>query len=290
MAEIFLKGVFERGPYLLNACLKPFPFWQKNAQYQLVTSSEIMVHSLWSVFIVVFALFGLWQVRKKDELIVSLCWIIAVFLSVSWYSKMMLATRFMAPIAPLFFIYAALGASSLVKFFVKKVRHKHTLFFLKILFAFFAVAFLVWVFIAVYAGYPLNKINIAQSYGLPKNFNAVIVWLQKNIKNDEHYFLGNVYLEQFFYFEGLVKGSPHKWPQFESLTALKDYIKANDIRYGMLDVQSFVYRYQIFKGHFGFNKVAGLVPLRKIDGFKIVAADPTLPRFFIVMQFQPEEF
>ena len=290
IASIFLRGFFVRSPQLLSKSLKPFAFWQKDAEQQIITSAPLTLHDMWSVVIILFAIYGLWRVRKKEEFVVTLFLLGLMYLSVSWFSKVMLATRYISPVSVFIFIYAGFGVRSLFKNVTQLIRNKTMLLWLPRLAFVIFIAFSFWIGIFLLKKYPLKEFNIAQSYKMPKSFEAVVAWMHRNIDEQDNYFMGGLYLEQFFYFEQLQKGMPRKWPQFISIQELKRYIKENNMRYGMLDLETFLYRIALFKGHFGFNRVFGFMPLKEIKGFKIIAADPTPPRMFFIMEFHPEEF
>jgi hypothetical protein len=288
--SIFVESSFVRMPRLTGTAMKPFAFWKKEPQKQLITAMPLTASFVWPIVITLFALIGLYKIRKKEEFPVTMLWLCFVCFSSGWYSKMMFATRFVFPIIPFFFIYSALGISSIIKKILSFVKNKKISASLpRIAFSCF-ILFSGSVGVALYRKFPFKSFDIPRSYVLPENFSYIVLWIGNNFRENERFLISSFYSGHFFYFKNHRKGISYDWPQISGMRELKDYIKDNDIRYGILDLQAFVYRFPIFKNHFGFNKKLGMIPMKEISGFEIVAADPTLPRRFFIFKFNYENF
>lgn len=283
-------GIFKRGPALLCESLKPYPFWQKDADSQLITGAPIKVNCAWPIIIVLLSIVGLYSVRGKIEYFTALVWVISIFLLVSWYSKMMFAVRFMNPLTPFFYVYAALGIVVLAKYIANKIQNPPAKLYARWVPTIIFIAAISWASICLAKNNAWKEIKINKSYSLTKNFSLMAAWLRQNIDDDEPYLIGHKIAEQFFYFQNLAPAKAIDWPQVSSLSELQQFIEENNIRYGVLDVASLMYRSNIFKGYLGFHNSFGMVSLKQIKGFEIVGADPTMPRLFIIVKFKPEEF
>lgn len=289
IVEILFTGITERGPRLLENTFQPYPFWRNDARRYFFPGSPPLVGSSLVMAFLILSLFGFYYSRKRDEFLITIVWIGSIFLLVSWWSKAVFSTRFMLPLLPFIFVYVAKGVVLLAKMLFK--RNKWNLLYLKRASVVIFVLFFLWVGICVVVNNNWNAVNIAHSFMPPENYHFFLLWLTKNVKPDDNYFIGKVFSGPLYFFEKFNIGNQYVWPRFSNTSELKDYIKDNNIKYGILDLQTFLYHSEMFKGIFGANREEGVFIMNEAGGgIYAVGGDPAKPRMFIILQFDPEKF
>jgi hypothetical protein len=285
---IFIKGLTERSPRLIKEALKPFPFWQKEAAKRLPENVEVRFSCLWAGLVSLLALIGLFYLRDRAGTLTTLVLFVIFYVFVGWYSKMMEVTRFIIPVIPFILLYAARSTVLLFKRLYRLLRVKPVpadSVILTLLFVFF-----IWLGTSLAINNDWQQVDIDESYEFPKNYYHMLRWIADNVKESEGLFLSNDFQAPLFYFDGINKGAGRTWPKLKDLEALKEYIVANNIKYGILDVGTVTFRFNIFGKYFGFNKDYGLFPIEKIDGFELVSRDPTTPVMYIIYRFKKQDF
>ncbi len=288
VVEQVAKAVVIRGPRLLVESLEPFPYWQRDSAVQLITNTPLDGGVVIPLCILAFFLYGIYATRRETATILTCVWICLFYVAVSWFSKVGFSPRYFLPVVPFICLYAGRGFAAAGTLFQKRRRD-----LAPVLENTGYIAFLFFVILsgfALYSQHGWQDIAVAGSYKLPKGFQYVLAWVHQNIDENTRYFSGKNYSSPLFFYEGLERGRREPWPQVPDTAYLKSYIAREGIRYGILDLASFVYRLHVFKEHIVFTKKQGMIPGRQITGFKIAGADPETPRYYIVFEFETDKF
>ncbi len=276
---VFSTGFFKRNPKMISDGLKLFPYWEKPISLEKLQGFHVQTVGwqwLWAALIVLLALSGLWKKRKHPAAVVAAASLGFFLVFVAWYSKVFPGyppTRLLYPIVILIVIFASAAVSDLAK--AKEWPRAAA--------GIFAVVYLA----SLAANFDWKTLNIRRSYVFTNPFVAQLFWAGNHLKEGDVLMVGPVFTSYYFYFEEKLKGKIIAWPKVESLKRLEDFIRAESVRYGILDLPTVAYNLKVYRKyydvgpHIGMNAVAQMPP-----PFFSVFKDPNRPRLYEIYEFR----
>ncbi len=293
--RIMAEGLFRRDVMMIVDGLKPLPFWRAfdpdilQGFYERTTRWQ----EVWAGLVAVLAGAGWWANRRHAAAVPTLAlWaVFAVF--VGWYSKVFPTTpptRLLYPVLILVPVYAALGVKALVGLGLNKlpgggVTAGRSGWGAPAAAGLLAVTILG---LAAHGAGSWMKQDISKSYRFAPVFGVQTVWAETRVKAGEKVLIGDLFLNYHFYFKGRTRADYVVWPKFDDMDDAAAWVRAQNIRYVILDLATVLYNPQVFGNYYRIAKPGLLRPIKALpDVFKPIPRDAKIPAVYETYEVVP---
>lgn len=211
----------------------------------------------------------------RDRAALTIVAVATFFVVFSWYHPVVQSPRFILPLVPLVFFYAALGAIRVWRRFAAPARDHRPL-------AIALVALLCLT--ALYLGV-LHLRDPLTSYDIPPGYDALRDWLRSNVGRDEPFVLGPTHIYPFQAYSPDFPRRQVPLPKVESLAALNAHLRQQGIRVVVLDIEAYSRNRALFRGLVDLDgETATLHLAAPIPGWQLVAHRWDAPAHFLVFR------
>jgi 4-amino-4-deoxy-L-arabinose transferase-like glycosyltransferase len=232
------------------------------------------------VIVLPLAALGVWSDRRRARSALTLVTLLTFFLVFAWYHQVVQGPRFILPLAPIIFFYAARGTLHLVGL---RKRHAHLpatnagsrLVPLVAL----GLLGLSLLFLAVLpVGDPLA------SYDVPPGYEALRDWIRTHVGRDEPYALGPTHVFLFEPYSADFPRGRQSLPALNSPAELKAWLADRRIRTLIVDTETCVRNQTVFRPSISFDSAHGLRLLTPIPNWHLVERDANTPCLYLVFR------
>jgi len=213
---------------------------------------------------------GLAGERRRDLAALTAISVVVFFVFFAWYHQVVQAARFMLPVAPLIFFYAARG---MVWLWVRLWGLRP----LRI-----GAAGLLGLTVLYLAALPIG--NPLTSYDVPPGYESLRDWIRANIADDEPFVLGPTHIYRFRAYTPDFPDRQYALPALTSMRELRDWLRERDVRIVVIDIESFRRTRRLLGEYLWCSEKEGLRPLRPIPGWRLVERARGTPTRYLMFE------
>jgi len=217
----------------------------------------------------------------------SLSCLLLFYLAFSWYFRVVPASRFMLPMVPMFYAYAAiaaLGAGARLGH-VPRLRWLGAVFRKggsEALFLVCGVAILGWSL-----GFsPDLRRNPLRSYRTDPGEERLRAWLEANVRPGRTYWQGPSHSYDFVW-RARIPGTRRDIPLVRDIDELDRLARVDGVKHIVLDWQAHLRRKHILARCIEYRVGEGFVVRRLPHGWRVALADPDPPADYLVIEVGP---